>query len=190
MALADEEGGVGAALNSRRLGAGDIVILDGVRAGTGDDSGIEDDGEPGVTEPVFVRSIGEDPGIRVFRGRDEVRLYGTGRDSLVRLFHEGREEDERDFAGRSGSFDLILIVEGKAQSGCTDLQDDRADIFLLRKDPLILEHGTADTAPERCAGEDLLILRFRVHPGIQLFRGEGSFLLRGRGRNNNAGLSA
>ena len=120
----------------------------------------------------------------MFRGRDEVCLYGTGRDSLVRLFHEGREEDERDFAGRSRSFDLILIVEGKAQSGCTDLQDDRVDIFLLRKDPLILEHGTADTAPERCAGEDLLIRRFCVHPGIQLFRGEGSFLLRRRGRNN------
>ena len=40
MAEADAESGVAAALNSRRLGAGDIVILNGVRAGAGDDGRI------------------------------------------------------------------------------------------------------------------------------------------------------
>ena len=62
----------------------------------------------------------------------------------------------------------------------TDLQDNRADILLLCKHPLILEHGAADMASECSAGEDILIFCLRVHLGIQLFRREKAFLLRGR----------
>ena len=67
MALADEEGGVGAALDGSGLCAGDIVILDSIRAGAGDDSGIQDNRKLCLFDPFGVRSICKDPGVRVFR---------------------------------------------------------------------------------------------------------------------------